>query len=506
MRNFSFMLLAAIFGSLLTYAAFRHTLVQQQKNQNASLFQQVSNTNATSAFMPAISTAFGAAPATDFTVAAAKTTPAVVHIKSKQTAYTTSNRGSDPFQGLFGDDFFSPFFGNPGGSRQPAEATGSGVIISNNGYIVTNNHVVENADEIEITLYDNRTFNATVVGTDPNTDIALIKIEAADLPMLELANSDDARVGEWVLAVGNPFNLASTVTAGIVSAKGRNIDILQTNSAIESFIQTDAAVNPGNSGGALVNIEGQLLGINTAIATPTGVYAGYSFAVPANIVHKVVEDLKRYGNVQRAYLGVQIRSLDSKSAAELGVNITQGVYVDGVTDNSAAQEADMQQGDVIVAIDGVRVKSVPELQEQVGKHNPGDVINVGVNRKGSNKDLRLRLRNADGNTNIVRKEDVASAAAGQLNSVLGCELKPVNDKLKKEMGISGGLQVTNLGNGKLKQYTDIREGFVITRVDEKDINSYEEFAKILQSKKGRGVLLEGKYPGAKGIYYYGFAM
>ncbi|MCB0516074.1 MAG: Do family serine endopeptidase [Chitinophagales bacterium] len=499
MKNLMSLLIAAILGSVFTLYfgksylqsnatyALENTSAQMVKPVNASALSYNTNTS-----VPV-----------DFTYAAAKSMPAVVHIKSVQSV-SASGGSMDPFQGFFDDDFFSPFFRNaPGGSApRQREATGSGVIISPDGYIVTNNHVIEDATEVEVSLYDNRIYPATVVGSDPNTDIALIKIDDSQLPILELGNSDDAQVGEWVLAVGNPFNLASTVTAGIVSAKGRNLDILHTNSAIESFIQTDAAVNPGNSGGALVDVSGNLIGINTAIATPTGTYAGYSFAVPVNIVRKVISDLRDYGVVQRAYLGVMIRDLDSKSAQDLGVNVSQGVYVDDVNANSAAQEAGIMKGDVILSIDNVPVKSTPELQEQIGKHNPGDVVNVHINRKGASRELKLKLKNIAGNTEIL-KSDVASV---EILQKLGAEFAPVSERTKSQLSIPGGIEVSNIDpNGTLGTQTDIKNGFVITRIDDKPIRDVNDFVKILQNKRG-GVLLEGVYPGRKGVYYYGFGL
>jgi S1-C subfamily serine protease len=277
----------------------------------------------------------------------------------------------------------------------PKQGTGSGVIIDGEGFIVTNNHVVDFADEITVTLYDQRKFKATKVGTDPTTDLALIKIEAEELPVLAYGNSDDVKVGEWVLAVGNPFNLTSTVTAGIVSAKGRNIDILEGRTAIESFIQTDAAVNPGNSGGALVDQQGNLIGINTAIASYTGSFSGYSFAVPASIVMKVVEDLKEFGTAQRGFMGVSIQSMDSELATELGVNIVEGVHIAGIEDGGAADDAGMKVDDIVTQINGRNVKTAPELQELVGRNRPGDEVEVTVNRKGALKKLYITLRGND---------------------------------------------------------------------------------------------------------------
>jgi len=327
---------------------------------------------------------------TDFTEAADKAMPAVVHISA--AASQTVNREDsqdDPFRFFFGDDFF---FGNPFGQNKPQKGSGSGVIYSSDGYIITNNHVVEFADEVEVTLYDNRKFKARVVGTDKKTDLAVLKVETSGLPVLEPANSDGAKVGEWVLAVGNPFDLTSTVTAGIISAKGRSIQLLGGGDAIEAFIQTDAAVNPGNSGGALVNAKGQLLGINTAIATRTGVFSGYSFAIPVNLVTRIVDDIIEYGSFQRAFLGVNISELDSERADELGVKISQGVVIEELVDGGSAQYAGLQPKDIIIAVDGREIKGVPELQEVVGRAKVGDTIMLTVNRKGDLKQIPVLLK------------------------------------------------------------------------------------------------------------------
>ena len=428
----------------------------------------------------------------DFTAAASNTVHAVVHIK------TEYQRKSSVYDYFFD---FRDFFGEraPRGGSSPIIATGSGVIISPDGYIVTNNHVVTESDRVEVTLNDKRTFEARIIGTDPSTDLALIKVDAKDLPYLIYGNSDHLQVGEWVLAVGNPFNLTSTVTAGIVSAKARNINILGSpdGSAIESFIQTDAAVNRGNSGGALVNTRGELVGINAAIASGTGYYAGYSFAIPANIVRKVVEDLREFGTIQRGFLGVSIRELDSKLAEEQGISDIRGVYVAEVTDNGAAREAGLRSGDIIQNIEGVAVNSTSELLEIIGQHRPGDKVDVAVKR--NNKDLvfNVTLKNRDGNTSTVKREEV------DVNGLLGATFEPVSKELKSDLGIEGGLQVTSLRDGKLRN-AGIRQGYIITQVDGKRVNSREDLAQALEGKKG-GVLLEGIYPNRTRAYY-GFGM
>ncbi|MBL4649588.1 MAG: trypsin-like peptidase domain-containing protein [Aureispira sp.] len=316
-----------------------------------------------------------------FADASDRAMPAVVNI----TAITEHKARNDREQRYY------KFFGSP----DPSKSTGSGVIISDKGYIVTNNHVIKGATKVDITLSDNRKFEAEVMGTDPSTDLAVLKITGKNLPVIELANSDQARVGEWVLAIGNPFELTSTVTAGIISAKGRDISILNGQYSIESFIQTDAAVNPGNSGGALVNTEGKLIGINTAIYAPTGTYAGYSFAVPINLVKKVMQDLIDHGEVKRAFLGIMIQSVDSDMAKELGLAITEGVYVSELIEGGAAIKSELNTGDVITKINGISTSSVPKLQEQIGSRDPGDDIIVTVNRKGKAKNIVVKLKTRD---------------------------------------------------------------------------------------------------------------
>ncbi len=447
----------------------------------------------------------------DFTKIAEDVKSAVVHIKSTQTFNRSGSaprvdnyreRLPDPFRDFFGDGF-QPFFRfenpnqNPG--PQARVGTGSGVIINQDGYIVTNNHVIKDAEDIEVTLWDNRSLKATVVGTDPTTDLALIQIKAKNLPSLPLINSDEVKVGEWVLAVGNPMGLNSTVTAGIVSAKGRNINILKEKFAVESFIQTDAAINPGNSGGALVDLQGGLIGINTAIASPTGVYAGYGFAVPSNIVNKVVEDLITYGAVQRAVLGVMIRSVESNLAKEKDLGVRHGAYVDSLMDNSAAAEAGIQVGDVIVSVEGRPIHTSPELQERIASFRPGDEVKIIVNRKGSEKEFLVNLNNRQGQRRIVEKE--THAALRQL----GAELEDLTASKADELEIDGGVKVVKLYPGKLRQQTDMREGFIITKADNRSIRSLDDLASILEKKEG-GVMLEGIYEDIPGTHYYAFGL
>ncbi len=418
----------------------------------------------------------------DFTKAASMTVNGVVHVKTTYVA-ETFNKGQsyDPFR-----DFF---YGDRG-IRQPQASSGSGVIISEDGYIVTNNHVIQNGQDISVVLNDNRSYKAKVVGTDPSTDLALLKISEKDLPYVIYGNSDELLVGEWVLAVGNPFNLTSTVTAGIVSAKARNINILPDQFAIESFIQTDAAVNPGNSGGALVNTNGELVGINSAIASNTGSFTGYSFAVPVNIVKKVIGDLLEYGTVQRAFIGVSIRDVDSQLADELKLKKVKGVYVSGLTQGGAAEGSGIKIGDVIISVSGVDVNNSPQLQEQVGRHRPGDDIEVIVLRDGKEKIVNVVLRNKDGNTGIVKNVSV---------NMLGASFETLSKEEKSKLGLEYGVKVLKLEAGKLRS-AGIKEGFIITSIDKKEIRNSDEVAKLLENKKG-GILIEGVYPNGTRAYY-----
>jgi serine protease Do len=424
----------------------------------------------------------------DFVKAADATVHAVVHVKTYGTP--SYNPFADPFGG---------FFGTPAPRGQQQTGSGSGVIVTNDGYIVTNNHVVSNAggaaEKVEVTLNNNRVYTAKVIGTDPSSDLALLKIEEKGLPFIAYGNSDDLKVGEWVLAVGNPFNLTSTVTAGIVSAKARNINILQGQNKIESYIQTDAAVNPGNSGGALVNTRGELVGINSAIASPTGSYSGYSFAIPVNIVRKVMDDLAEFGTVQRGFIGVSIRDVDSKLAQEKGLKDIKGVYVAGLTEGGAAKQAGIREGDVIIKVGEAEVNSMPELQEQVGRFRPGDKVGVTVNRNGSEQLYLVTLRNFEGSTSISK--------ANPALSMLGGTFQELSSQEKNNLGISGGVKISKLNTGKLKSI-GIREGFIITTIDHKPVRSTGDVEAALKDKQG-GVLIEGVYPnGMKS--YYGFGM
>ena len=493
MRNLSSTILVAIVSSVITVAAIGFyngdfdSATHFKNQQTAARLARFTNANLyTSGNL-------------DFTYAAAMTTPAVVHIKTTYIPKNVSNRGYnyDPFRDFFGNGFGYP---DPY-HNQPSESSGSGVIISDDGYIVTNNHVVEDGDKFTVILSDKNEYEAIVIGTDPSTDLAVVKIEAKNLPFILFGNSDSVKVGQWVLAVGNPFNLESTVTAGIVSAKGRNINILKdkdNKGVIESYIQTDAAVNPGNSGGALVNPQGELVGINSAIATPTGTFAGYSFAVPVNLVRKVVNDIMKFGTVQRGYLGVGIIDITGDLAKEKGIENFTGVYVDTVYSGSASEEAGIVVGDIITKVNGLEVNTVPSLQEQVANYHPGDKITISYLRNGAEKISTITLKNREGNVDM-------DSETSPSYSLLGVQFGELSAKDKKALGISGGAKVLKIEDGKIARYTDIREGFIITKIDNKQITSVTDLKSVLENKKG-GVMIEGTYPDAPGQYFYAFGL
>ncbi len=428
----------------------------------------------------------GTTAALDFTYASEATVNAVVHVTTE-----TAVNVRDPFA-----DFFWGYRAPQ--QQQLRQGAGSGVIISADGYIVTNNHVVEGADKISVHLNDNRMYEGKLIGRDPSTDLALLKIDASDLATVPYGNSDAVRVGEWVLAVGNPMNLTSTVTAGIVSAKARNINLLQYDASrdifpLESFIQTDAAVNPGNSGGALVNVSGELVGINTAIASTTGMYTGYSFAIPVNIVQKVANDLLEFGSVQRAYIGVSIRDIDQVLANEVGLDRIRGVYVNGITDGGAAQHAGMKTGDVIVKVGSIDVNNVPQLQEQMAKFRPGNKVPVTVLRNGQEQVFDMTLRGREGTT-VARVEEPRS-----ISSTLGAEFQAVTKDELNALKLDHGVKVTTINGGKFRS-SGIREGFIITKVDQEPVKDASQLERLLANKRG-GVLVEGVYPNGTRAFY-----
>jgi Do/DeqQ family serine protease len=446
------------------------------------------------------SSAYAAPEGLNFVAAAAATTPAVVHVMTEYKAepQRQSRMQMDPlFRQFFGDQFEDQQRG-----QQPqggGEGSGSGVIIAANGYIVTNNHVIDKASKITVVLDDKRKYDAELVGADPSTDLAVLKVKADNLPFIKYGNSDEVKVGQWVLAVGNPFNLNSTVTAGIVSAKGRSIGILarsQDNMGIESFIQTDAVVNPGNSGGALVNTNGDLVGINSAISSHTGSFEGYAFAVPSSIVSKVVDDLLKYKVVQRALLGVRIQEVDARLASEKKLNTLNGVYVQGLTPGSSAAAAGLKMGDIITDINGITVNTSAQLQEQVSRFRPGDKIKVGYLR-GDNKEMATATLFNASNTTAVVKEMPAGASI----SYEGAKFSPVPARLQNELGVEGGAQISNVKGSNFKE-TGMAEGFIITRIDKSPVRKPSDVKNFLdQAKDNSGALVEGVYPDGRKAYY-----
>ncbi len=415
----------------------------------------------------------------DFTIAAEKAVHGVVHIK---TAYEVEQSNS-----LY--DFF--FNGRP---YKPSAGSGSGVIISTDGYIVTNNHVIEMSTEIEVVLNDKRSYKAKIIGRDPSTDIALLKIDAKNLSPVGFGNSDDIKVGQWVLAVGNPFNLTSTVTAGIISAKGRNINLNNSQYSIESFIQTDAAVNPGNSGGALVDLQGLLIGINAAIASNTGSYSGYSFAIPSGIVQKVVADLKEFGIVQRALLGVSLEDINAEKARELNMSKIEGVYVEGTLQGSSAAKAGIMKKDVILKIGDKQVNTVAELQEQISRFRPGDKIQVTILRGNQMKTISAVLQNSMGSTDVVNSD---------ILSVLGANFEELSKKELEQIGLPNGVKVKELFPGKLMR-AGVNEGYIITHINRIIINSVADIEKVIKEANG-GVYIRGVYPNGL-VEYYAFGL
>ena len=435
------------------------------------------------AFLPAEGTP-------DFVDAAERSVDAVVHIMTK--VVRQSNTYDDFFGALLGQ-----LYGYPGQTRNNTMvAYGSGVVLTPDGYIVTNNHVVEGADEVEVTFNNKVKKTASIVGTDPTTDLALIKVDGEDLHYLTFGDSDNVRIGEWVLAVGNPFNLTSTVTAGIVSAKARNLSILGEGTSVESFIQTDAAVNPGNSGGALVNTKGELVGINAAIASHTGSYEGYSFAIPSNIVRKVVDDLLLYGETQRGYIGIYPAELTQELAEKEGLENIEGVYVADVTEGGAAVMAGVQKGDVVTAINGKKVNTVTQLMESIRQYRPGDRVNVEVNRKGHHHQYELTLLNEAGNVDVVKKGD------SFYNSEFGLMLQPINQNDMSRLNIKKGLKIVEIRQGRFMN-SGVPVDFVITKVNGTAVNSKTDLENALKNSRSRRTTIEGVYPnGMMGTFYY----
>jgi Do/DeqQ family serine protease len=483
----------AILGALFTLFAARWVATQSGPDYDS--FEKRQN-SASGWYSDAAKLSGKAAPTgLNFVSAANSVRASVVHIKTsyKPNALLNSYDGSDAFEDFFSDRFHDKM------ENLPREASGSGVIISDDGYIVTNNHVISDATEITVILNDKRRYKGRLVGADPTTDLALVKIEGNDLPFAQYGNSDSLQIGEWVLAVGNPFELTSTVTAGIVSAKARSINILGSRGngmAVESFIQTDAAVNPGNSGGALVDLQGRLIGINTAIASNTGTFSGYSFAVPVTLVKKVMDDLLRYGEVQRALLGVNIKDVDADLADAKGIPDTRGVYVQGVNPGSAAGQAGIKAGDVILEVDKVPVNSTSALQEYVARFRPGDKVRVTFERGRDVKSVQITLRNTEGMDKVAKAGPRKTVYAQQL----GVKLRSIGTEQKSQLGLDNGVEIVGLDEESAFANAGVRESFIITSIDKKVTAKPEDIILMTAGAKG-GLLIEGFYPDGRRAYY-----
>ncbi|MEJ8804279.1 trypsin-like peptidase domain-containing protein [Pontibacter sp. H249] len=487
MKNATYAILIAVLSAVLAIAGYRY--IDSRSNTEASSQGQLVNLNNKP------NTSLYAAAYPDFVRASASVTPAVVHIN---TVFTGRAGGGNSLYDLFGI---------PQNSGQ-VRGSGSGVLISKDGYIVTNNHVIENATAIEVSLQDKRVFKAELVGRDPSTDLALLKVDASNLPVVALGNSDSVQVGEWVLAVGYPWSLNTTVTAGIVSAKGRSIGILNrpsqnmygdanqlsgTNTAIESFIQTDAAINQGNSGGALVNARGQLIGINAAIASQTGSYAGYGFAIPVNLMQKVVSDFRKYGEVRRGYLGVSFPApaVEDQILRQRGIDpaAVRGVYVLGLQPGSGAADAGLKEGDIIQSINGVKVTSSAELSERIARHNPGDKVQLTFVRDGRKLNAKVELKGEEASS----LADSATAEKG-LQARLGATFAPVPDNVKQRYGLRSGVYVTEVQNGGFFDMAGIPKGTIITNINGVAVNSLVDMSKAIGVSRGRTVQLNGITP------------
>ena len=501
MKKFGLTLLTAFIGGAMALGAYK---VFENKYADNMTFQEKQKVYFASNPSAPITSSAGEV---DFTQAAAAVTPAVVYIRVTYSNTSNGNSDQDQLQQLFGN-----MFGQRAQPQGVQMASGSGVIISPDGYIVTNNHVVEKADKITVATNDHRTFQAKVIGTDPNTDLALIKVEATNLPIVKFGNSDDAKVGEWVLAVGNPFNLTSTVTAGIVSAKGRNIGIIgnednqdenpygrssqgqprAANKAIESFIQTDAAINPGNSGGALVNTKGELIGINSAIASHTGSYEGYGFAIPINLAKKVLNDIERYGAVKRGFVGVSFTQLDPDVAQALHIDNTTGLYVKDLVHGGGAEAAGIKAGDVITKVDGSPIYESSDLQERVGELQPGDKVRLTVMREGAEKEFNVTLK-ADA-APAARTAAAPSKSAAELFNKLGASFVPITKEQKAKFHVNSGIIVTQVRPGRLFDDTEIPVGSVITSINKSPIGSIADMDSAITNTRNGLLVISGVYP------------
>lgn len=482
-----FIIVAAVAGGVTAWS------INKLSNNNGSNFgttdQQVSELHT-----PQVGTQFTSYQADqypDLTYAAENAVRAVVNIEAVQQV-ESRQRSYDPFLELFGIP--QGAYGQP--QTQERRSGGSGVIISDDGYIITNNHVIDGSSKLRVKLNDGRTFDAKIMGKDPMTDIALIKISAKNLPTLPFGSSDALRLGEWVLAIGSPFDLQSTITAGIVSAKARQLDVIPNEFRVESFIQTDAAVNPGNSGGALVNTRGELVGINTVIKSSTGSYIGYSFAVPEAIVRKVVVDLKEFGIVQRAMLGISFRPIDqtfidSDQGKDAGVKSIGGVYVATVSESGAAAEAGVRKGDIVISIDGIKVNDASTLQEQIAKHRPNDKVKLLIKRGDKTKEFEVTLRNKAGKTELLSRESI------DVVETLGGRLEEADTKLCRELKIKGGLQVIGIKSGGILAKARVKQGFVITHINDKSVLRLDDLQQMSDKVKS----IDGIYPNGRAASY-----
>lgn len=466
------------FGSIWGYSQFQQKQLPDS-NTESNLFKPVSYNGD-----PVVS-----GPVVDFEKAATKAVPSVVHIKTLTKAKQSNMDMQDnPFKDFFGDGFGDMFGGR--GNMQPREqrASGSGVIVSADGYIVTNNHVVDGADEFTVTLSNNKTYKGKLIGKDPSSDLAVVKIDASNLPFMNFANSDDVHLGQWVLAIGYPLNLDATVTSGIVSAKSRSLGInsRQSKAPLEAFIQTDAAINPGNSGGALVNVDGDLVGINSAIASPTGSYAGYGYAIPSNMVKKIAGDLVKYGSAKRAYLGVMYGNdqLSDEDKAKAGIKDGDGIYVMDVAENSAAAEAGIKKGDFITKINGSSVNTGTELIERIATMRPGDKVNITYQRNGAERNASVTLK-GDAGTYASMKEQAVEQ--------LGASFENLDRQQASQLGISGGVKVKDLQDGILSQQTRIKEGFIITKVNNQRVSNVDQLKQAIENA-GSSAVISGIYP------------
>lgn len=496
MKKIGITLLTAVFGGAVAIGGYKLFESKQFENMSFEEQQKVYYANNPAGEM------MSSTGNPDFTQAAAAVSPGVVHIK-----VTMTTRGSQRGQGSGSPfDMFEDFFGAPQQQQRrqaeprQAQASGSGVILTNDGYIVTNNHVVENADKIEVQLTDKRTYEAKVIGRDANTDLALLKVNGTNLPIVKMGDSDNVQIGEWVLAVGYPLSLQSTVTAGIVSAKGRQIGILgdaqqqqqrgfgngqaeiPVNTGVESFIQTDAVINKGNSGGALVNARGELIGINSAIASPTGVYAGYGFAIPINLAKKVLDDFKEFGSVKRGYIGVTFTEINEVFRKEKGIEDINGLYVQNTIKGGAAEEAGLKAGDIITKIEGRTINSSSDLQERVARLRPNDKVKLNYKREGKEKEITVTLK-AEEATKSSMKEDGTSASATEIFNKLGASFIPASDARKKELGVGAGVVVTQVHRGGVFEYFGVEKGLVITEVNGKPVNNVDDVESALSNTK-----------------------